>query len=64
MGVHWRPALARLQELLGNPAGYKPFTTTFIFGSWDGKFLFAEPMITRATSSARRARRTRRCRTR
>jgi hypothetical protein len=49
MGVHWLdPRSPELQELLGNPAGYKPFTTTFIFGSWDGKFIFAEPMITRA----------------
>jgi hypothetical protein len=49
MGVHWiDPRSPELQELLGNPAGYKPFTTTFIMGSWDGKFIFAEPMITRA----------------
>jgi hypothetical protein len=49
MGVHWiDPRSPELQELLGNPAGYKPFTTTFIFGSWDGKLIFAEPMVTRA----------------
>lgn len=25
---------------------WKPFTTTFIYGSWKGKFTFLEPMIT------------------
>lgn len=28
-----------------NPA---PFTRTFIYGTWDGKLIFAEPMVTRA----------------
>ena len=27
---------------------YRPFTTTFLYGSWDGRFTFLEPMITRA----------------
>jgi len=49
MGLHWVDVRsAELQGLLGNPAGYKPFTATFIHGSWDGKFHFWEPMITRA----------------
>ena len=41
MGLHWiNPASP---EFHGTP-----FTRTFIFGSWDGKFIFYEPMITRA----------------
>ena len=48
MGVHWSDVRSpELQGLLGNPAGYRPFTATFIYGSWDGKFIFSEPMITR-----------------
>jgi len=35
-----------LQALLGNPAGYQPFTRTLIKGTWDGRFIFDEPMIT------------------
>jgi hypothetical protein len=37
-----------LQGLLGHPEAYKPFTSTFIHGSWDGQLVFWEPMITRA----------------
>jgi len=49
MGVHWVDLSApELQGALGNPQGYKPFTTTFIHGAWDGKFIFDEPMVTRA----------------
>jgi hypothetical protein len=49
MGVHWSNVAApELQNLLGNPAGYQPFTKTFIYGSWDGRFIFFEPMVTRA----------------
>lgn len=49
MGVHWVDVRSpELQALLGKPEGYKPFTTTFIHGSWDGRFIFWEPMITRA----------------
>lgn len=40
MGVHWVDPAS--PELNG-----KPFTHTFIFGSWDGRVIFAEPMITR-----------------
>jgi hypothetical protein len=55
MGVHWiDPNSPELQALLGNPDAYRPFTTTFIFGSWDGKFIFAEPMVTRAFILSRR----------
>ena len=49
MGVHWLDVRSpELQALLGNPAGYQPFTKTFIYGSWDGQFIFLEPMVTRA----------------
>ena len=49
MGVHWLNVTApELQGLFGNPTGYRPFTKTFIYGSWDGKFTFYEPMVTRA----------------
>lgn len=48
MGVHWLDAKApELQGLVGNPAGIKPFTATYIQGAWNGKFIFEEPMITR-----------------
>jgi hypothetical protein len=49
MGVHWADVRsAELQGMLGNPAAYRPFATTFLYGSWDGRFTFLEPMITRA----------------
>jgi hypothetical protein len=49
MGVHWADVRSpELQGMFGKPAGYRPFTTTFLLGSWDGDFIFAEPMITRA----------------
>ncbi|MEP6730186.1 MAG: DUF5602 domain-containing protein [bacterium] len=41
MGVHWVDV--KSPELNG-----KPFTNTFIFGSWDGKFIFHEAMISKA----------------
>jgi hypothetical protein len=41
MGVHWIDPTS--PELNG-----KPFTTTFIVGSWDGQVIFQEPMITKA----------------
>jgi hypothetical protein len=48
MGLHWFDVRApELQAALGNPAGYQPFTRTFIKGTWDGRFIFDEPMITR-----------------
>ena len=49
MGVHWLDVRSpELQNLFGNPAGYRQFTKTFIYGSWNGRFTFYEPMITRA----------------
>jgi hypothetical protein len=49
MGVHWVDLRSpELQRLLNKPEAYKPFTATFIHGSWDGRVTFWEPMITRA----------------
>lgn len=45
MGLHWLDVTS--PELQPPPAG-KTFTETFIYGSWDGKFIFLEPMITKA----------------
>lgn len=45
MGLHWLDVAS--PELQPPPAG-KTFTETFIYGSWDGKFIFLEPMITKA----------------
>jgi hypothetical protein len=48
MGVHWVDVRSpELQRLLGRPDAYKPFTSTFIHGSWNGRVTFWEPMITR-----------------
>lgn len=41
MGLHWTDSNA--PEFHG-----QPFTRTFIIGSWNGQFIFDEPMITRA----------------
>lgn len=55
MGVHWVDLRSpELQQLLGKPDAYKPFTNTFIMGSWDGQFHFWEPMITRAHIAAKK----------
>ncbi|MGW8265764.1 MAG: hypothetical protein ACWGSQ_05305, partial [Longimicrobiales bacterium] len=49
MGVHWVDVRSpELQAMFGNPGGYVPFDATFIYGSWDGRFTFLEPMVTRA----------------
>jgi hypothetical protein len=49
MGLHWLDVRSpELQKLTGNPGAWQPFTKTFIYGSWDGQFIFDEPMITRA----------------
>ncbi|HJQ21458.1 MAG TPA: hypothetical protein VJ867_14005 [Gemmatimonadaceae bacterium] len=49
MGLHWFDVRTpEIQALAGHPEAYKPFTKTFIYGSWDGQFIFSEPMITRA----------------
>ncbi|MES2524518.1 MAG: DUF5602 domain-containing protein [Gemmatimonadota bacterium] len=56
MGVHWIDVRSsELQALLGKPEAFKPFTATFIHGSWDGRFHFWEPMITRAHMLAKRS---------
>ena len=47
MGMHWLDV--RSPELAG-----KGFTKTFIYGSWDGQFVFDEPMITRDYVAAKR----------
>ena len=41
MGLHWADAAA--PEFSG-----QPFVKTFIYGSYDGAFIFAEPMLTKA----------------
>ena len=49
MGLHWLDVRSpELQGMTGHPENFKEFTTTFIYGSWDGQFIFDEPMITRA----------------
>jgi hypothetical protein len=48
MGLHYPDLRSpELQGLLGNPDGYREFTTTFNFGAWNGRITFWEPMITR-----------------
>src|SRR5688500_6694829 len=49
MGMHWIDVRTpEVQAMAGKPENYKPFTKTFIYGPWNGEFIFAEPMITRA----------------
>jgi hypothetical protein len=50
MGLHWVDLTS--PEL---PPSNKPFTTTFIMGSWDGQVIFDEPMITRDFILAQRS---------
>jgi hypothetical protein len=55
MGMHWLDARApELQGMRGHPEAYRPFTTTFIYGAWDGRMIFMEPMITRSYIMAKR----------
>jgi hypothetical protein len=55
MGMHWLDVRSpELQGLAGHPEKQERFTKTFIYGSWDGKFVFAEPMITKAYIEAKR----------
>ena len=56
MGMHWIDVRSPELQMLpgGDPSRYRPFTTTFIYGAWDGQFTFMEPMITRAHILARR----------
>ena len=44
--------LFRLHGVRQLPENAKPFTKTFIYGSWDGQFIFDEPMITKAYLAA------------
>jgi len=49
MGLHWEDLLSpELQGLLGHPENYRQFDKTFIYGSWNGQFIFYEPMVTLA----------------
>lgn len=55
MGLHWLDVRSpELQKAAGNPDAWAPFTRTFIYGSWDGEFIFLEPMITRDYILAKR----------
>jgi hypothetical protein len=42
MGLHWLDT--KSPEL---PPANRPFTATFIVGSWNGQVIFDEPMVTR-----------------
>ena len=54
MGLHWLDVRSpELQKLAGHPERYQPFTKTFLYGSYDGQFIFDEPMITRAYIAAK-----------
>ena len=55
MGIHWLDVRSQeLQGMAGKPDAFKPFTKTYIYGSWDGEFIFDEPMITRAYIMAKK----------
>jgi hypothetical protein len=55
MGVHWADLRApELQGAFGHPENAKLFTTTILHGSWDGRFIFDEPMVTRAYIMSRK----------
>lgn len=55
MGLHWFDVRSpELQGAMGKPELAQPFTKTFIYGSWDSRFVFVEPMITRAYILAKR----------
>jgi hypothetical protein len=53
MGVHWVDTRSPELQPPGSPT-HRPFTTTFIWGSWAGRFVFLEPMITRAHIMAKK----------
>jgi hypothetical protein len=54
MGLHWLDVRSpELQGLVGHPERAQKFTKTYIYGSWDGKFVFDEPMITREYLAAK-----------
>jgi hypothetical protein len=50
MGLHWVDT--KSPEL---PPSNRPFTRTFILGSWDGQVIFDEPMVTRDFILAQRS---------
>jgi hypothetical protein len=47
MGAHWIDLMTPEVQQPGSP-NYHPFTSTFIYGSYDGKVTFLEPMVTHA----------------
>ena len=53
MGVHWADMRSPELQPPGSPA-HRPFTTTMLWGSWNGRFTFIEPMITRAYLMAKK----------
>jgi hypothetical protein len=56
MGAHWGDVRApELQGVFGHPENARPFTTTFLHGSWNGQFIFDEPMVTRAFILSRKS---------
>jgi hypothetical protein len=50
MGAHW---VNPTSPELGDPP--QPFTHTFLYGTWDGRLIFAEPMITKEFLESRPA---------
>ena len=56
MGTHWVDIKTpELQGMFGHPEAFRRFTTTFLHGSWDGQFIFDEPMVTREFIMSRKA---------
>jgi uncharacterized protein len=56
MGTHWIDIYTpELQGVFGHPEAFRKFTTTFLHGSWDGQFIFDEPMVTREFILRRKA---------
>ena len=57
MGMHWLDMRSPELQMFpgGDPSKFRPFTATFIYGAWDGKFIFMEPMITRSHIMAKRS---------
>lgn len=56
IGLHWLDVRSReLRKLAGNPGAYQDFTKAFINGSWNGEFIFDEPVITRAYILSKKA---------
>jgi len=54
MGVHWADMRSPELQPPESPA-HKAFTTTMLWGSWNGRFVFIEPMITRAYLLAKKS---------